>query len=213
MSRFSRIFRQFCQYSFPASFAMYSTSTLHTIPSAQSTANPHLEDHQHKAKPDDDEECETPICHDANEAVKEYSHLFGKSGGGARRSGAKRSFMAPPPDRQQLGRHSWTLLHTMAAYWPQHPSEQQKEDMIQFFHLLSQLYPCHVCAADLRHELEQYPPNVESRDEFIEWLCKLHNRISKKIHKKQQFDCSKHQTRWRREKDYTWHDIEELEED
>ena len=28
------------------------------------------------------------------------------------------------PDKEEVGRHSWTLLHTMAAYYPQQPSQQ-----------------------------------------------------------------------------------------
>merc|ERR1712228_586005 len=82
---------------------------------------------------------------------------------------------------------------------------------VAFLHLLSELYPCSVCAADLRHELNENPPNVESRDDFVEWICKLHNRISKKIGKKK-FDCKHHQKRWRRDHNYSWHDIEEREE-
>ena len=27
-----------------------------------------------------------------------------------------------PPDREELGRHSWTLIHSMAAHYPSHPS-------------------------------------------------------------------------------------------
>eukprot|EP00485_Elphidium_margaritaceum_P023134 CAMPEP_0202713556 /NCGR_PEP_ID=MMETSP1385-20130828/56067_1 /ASSEMBLY_ACC=CAM_ASM_000861 /TAXON_ID=933848 /ORGANISM="Elphidium margaritaceum" /LENGTH=199 /DNA_ID=CAMNT_0049373945 /DNA_START=24 /DNA_END=623 /DNA_ORIENTATION=+ len=196
MSRFSRIFKQFTRYTFPASFVGYNAAALsHTSL-----------DNNSEVKNDEDEECETPICHDANEAIKEYSDFFKGS------SKSRTSFMMPPPDRQQLGRHSWTLLHSMAAYWPNHPSDEQKQNMISFLHLLSEVYPCQICASDLKHELEQHPPNVDSRDEFIEWMCKLHNRISKKIHKKQQFDCKQHQKRWRRQRDHTWHDIEELDE-
>ena len=128
------------------------------------------------------------------------------------RSLNRKSFIPPAPDRQQLGRHTWTLLHVIAAYWPQNPSDKQKEDVIAFLHLLSELYPCSVCAADLRHELSANPPNVESRDDFVEWICKLHNRISKKIGKKT-FDCKQHQKRWRRDHNYSLQDIEEEEEE
>lgn len=30
----------------------------------------------------------------------------------------------PPPDGETLGNHTWTFLHTMAAYYPTNPSSQ-----------------------------------------------------------------------------------------
>ena len=31
------------------------------------------------------------------------------------------------PDKETVGNHSWTLLHTMAAYYPELPSEQVRK--------------------------------------------------------------------------------------
>ena len=154
-------------------------------------------------KDDDEEDCETPICHDADEAIKQYSgltNIFNKR--------INNKYFPPPPDRQELGRHSWTLLHTIAAYWPETPTKEQKENIIEFLNLLSKVYPCHICASDLEYQLENYPPNVETREEFIEWICNLHNRINKRL-RKPTFDCSKHQQRWRRQHEDNWRDIEE----
>merc|ERR1712087_265701 len=89
--------------------------------------------------------------------------------------------------------------------------EQQKQ-ATQFFHILADIYPCSVCAADLKHELEQFPPRVGSRDEFMEWLCELHNHINRKLGKAE-FDCANHQKRWRRSHNYSRKDIEEVEEE
>eukprot|EP01084_Bolivina_argentea_P142297 249999_1 len=192
MSRFSRIFQRVLQLSVPSSFTMYCASSVHVS----------------ETKTRDEEDCETPICHDADEAIKEYSQFLNKNANKTRNV----SFMIQPPDRQQLGRHSWTLLHTMAAYWPNNPTEEQKQNVIQFLQLLGELYPCSVCAADLKYELIEHPPNVNNRDEFIEWICDLHNRINKKLHKPT-FNCKQHQKRWKRQPNYTWRDIQEVEED
>ena len=191
MSLFSRIFKHAARVAVPWTFAVS------IVKPAESSED------------QDDEDCETPICHDAGEAIKEYGQFFSRRTSSNRRGSR---FMAEAPDRQQLGRHSWTLLHAMAAYWPQNPSVEQQENVIEFFRLLSELYPCKVCAADLKDELEQYPPRVGSREEFIKWLCELHNHINRKIGKTQ-FDCTQHQRRWRRDHNYSVHDIEELEEE
>lgn len=39
-------------------------------------------------------------------------------------------------------------------------------------------------------------PQVNSRDEFSQWLCRAHNDVNRKLGKPE-FDCSKWDERWR----------------
>lgn len=50
-----------------------------------------------------------------------------------------------PADVATLGRHTWTLLHTMAAYYPEKPEPKQKESIKSFFDSFAQQYPCWFC--------------------------------------------------------------------
>ena len=59
-----------------------------------------------------------------------------------------------PADREELGRSSWTFLHTMAAYYPEQPSKKQSEEMKRFMTLFSHFYPCQDCAEHMRTRLE-----------------------------------------------------------
>lgn len=57
-----------------------------------------------------------------------------------------------PLDKVALGRATWGLLHTMAAFYEDNPSDNQKRDMKTFLEVLSRVYPCEHCAKDFRKE-------------------------------------------------------------
>ncbi|KFA61348.1 hypothetical protein S40285_05855 [Stachybotrys chlorohalonatus IBT 40285] len=101
-----------------------------------------------------------------------------------------------PPDVETLGRSSWTLLHSIAATYPETPSRSQQSDVLSFVSLFSRLYPCWVCAEDFQGYLAKEPPRVGSRNEFGLWLCGAHNDVNRKLGKPI-FDCSKWEERWR----------------
>lgn len=102
-----------------------------------------------------------------------------------------------PPDVEQLGRSSWTLLHTIAANYPERPSPVQQNETRQFLRLFGNVYPCWVCADDFRTWMQEgHEPKVSNRQEFAQWLCEAHNAVNVKLGKKA-FDCSKWDERWR----------------
>ncbi|VDL73231.1 unnamed protein product [Nippostrongylus brasiliensis] len=101
-----------------------------------------------------------------------------------------------PVDKDQLGRSTWDLLHTMTVYYPETPSEEHKKAASSFMDSLSKTYPCDFCAKDLRENLKKDPPKVATRKEFALWMCQLHNKVNKKTGKPE-FDCSKVFERWK----------------
>ncbi|KAG0323815.1 hypothetical protein BG004_003611 [Podila humilis] len=101
-----------------------------------------------------------------------------------------------PPDREVLGRATWTFLHTMAAYYPERPSAMEQSTMKSLLGSFSQFYPCGHCAEHLREEMKVDPPNVESRKELAWWMCGMHNKVNEMIGK-EIFDCNKLDERWR----------------
>lgn len=85
--------------------------------------------------------------------------------------------------RAELGRSTWTLLHRLAAAFDKNPTPARSADAVQFFSLLSTLYPCPDCAAHLREALDARPVDARSNVALSLWLCALHNEVNVRLRK------------------------------
>ncbi|KAF9453574.1 hypothetical protein P691DRAFT_792263 [Macrolepiota fuliginosa MF-IS2] len=101
-----------------------------------------------------------------------------------------------PPDSEQLGRATWTFLHTTAAYYPDKPTPKQRANMLALLHALPILYPCTWCAEDFGKDIAEHPPDVSSRTALSLWLCRRHNEVNEKLGK-DKFNCNKVDERWK----------------
>ncbi|KAL6758811.1 ERV/ALR sulfhydryl oxidase domain-containing protein [Haematococcus lacustris] len=110
--------------------------------------------------------------------------------------GTSSSGLGCPPDTLQLGRASWTFLHSLAAYYPAEPSLSQRSLMRSMMEGLAEFYPCHYCAAHLQQQIQERPPDVTSNTALSQWLCVIHNEVNELLGKPA-FDCSRVMERWR----------------
>ena len=101
-----------------------------------------------------------------------------------------------PLDIEELGKNTWSFLHTMAAYYPESPSKNEQKDMLSFINLFSKVYPCKHCAGDFQDSIQKFKPDVTNRNTLSEWLCKQHNIVNEKLGKPS-FDCTKVFQRWK----------------
>ncbi|VEU43035.1 unnamed protein product [Pseudo-nitzschia multistriata] len=104
-----------------------------------------------------------------------------------------------PPKSTELGRNTWSFLHSMAAWYPDRPTTKQKDGMVNFFHTLAEFYPCTYCAEDFQQNIKKIPVEAESRTDLCLWLCKQHNDVNEKLGKPL-FECSMKNLdeRWRK---------------
>ena len=92
--------------------------------------------------------------------------------------------------KPEIGRHSWALLHSMANTYPENPTEGEKKLMKKFMYGLARSYPCKVCGGHLLKMLDKKGLKIDSKKEFGEYLCNIHNIVNKVLNKTQ-FDCNK----------------------
>eukprot|EP00457_Paulinella_chromatophora_P013757 gb/GEZN01014094.1/.p1 GENE.gb/GEZN01014094.1/~~gb/GEZN01014094.1/.p1 ORF type:complete len:212 (+),score=20.04 gb/GEZN01014094.1/:84-719(+) len=101
-----------------------------------------------------------------------------------------------PVNRKELGRSTWAFLHTLAAYYPEDPSETLQADIFRFMEIMARIYPCRYCSDRTVEELEINPPRVSNQKEFSVWMCEIHNEVNERMGKPI-FDCSKVNERWK----------------
>lgn len=112
-------------------------------------------------------------------------------------SGSKPAYAkVEPPDVEVLGRSSWTLLHSIAATYPETPSNKQQADMKQFLKLFGNFYPCWFCADDFEKYMAKKEPVTDTQDNLGRWLCDAHNEVNEKLGKPK-FDCNLWKKRWK----------------
>ncbi|KAG1342063.1 putative FAD-linked sulfhydryl oxidase ERV1 [Cocos nucifera] len=59
-----------------------------------------------------------------------------------------------PLTKEDIGRATWTLLHSIAAQFPDQPTRQQKRDAKELMAIISRLYPCKECADHFKEVLK-----------------------------------------------------------
>lgn len=100
-----------------------------------------------------------------------------------------------PVDRQQLGRATWTFLHTLAAQYPENPTRQQQKDVKELMHIMTRIYPCSVCAEHFKEVIRDNPPVCSSNHELSQWMCRVHNVVNRSLDKPL-FPCERVDSRW-----------------
>ncbi|OWM64796.1 hypothetical protein CDL15_Pgr028513 [Punica granatum] len=96
----------------------------------------------------------------------------------------KKGQAAAPVTKEELGRATWTFLHTLAAQYPDNPTKQQKKDVKDL-----------ECADHFKEVLRVNPVQAGSHAEFSQWLCHVHNVVNRSLGKSV-FPCERVDARW-----------------
>ena len=97
--------------------------------------------------------------------------------------------------KPEIGRRTWALLHSMANTFPENATEEDKNIMKKFMYGLARSYPCKVCGGHLIKMLNKKGINMNTRKDFVNYICHIHNIVNKVLNKTE-FDCEKAYDIW-----------------
>lgn len=92
--------------------------------------------------------------------------------------------------KEELGRATWTLLHSIADTYPENPSPSLRTHAANLIKALSNLYPCGKCQEHFQRYLEYYPIDTSTKRALQTWMCNFHNDVNRKLNKPL-FNCQK----------------------
>ncbi|KAL7109143.1 hypothetical protein ACP275_06G157000 [Erythranthe tilingii] len=107
----------------------------------------------------------------------------------------KKGKSSSPTTKEDLGRATWTFLHTLAAQYPDKPTRQQKRDVKELMAILFRMYPCKECADHFKEVIRSNPVEAGSHHEFSQWVCRVHNVVNRSLGKLV-FPCERVDVRW-----------------
>lgn len=91
--------------------------------------------------------------------------------------------------KAELGRHAWFLFHTVLSRYPEAPTPNERDDLVQYVKYFTKLYPCGDCASHFQTVLARMPVQSSSRVAAAQWGCAVHNVVNERLGKKS-YDCS-----------------------
>ena len=108
---------------------------------------------QDKKKPLSFDDCDRPACDDMVAKMQQAAAASKKQ----QQQQQQQEEDNCPVTSSVLGRATWTLMHTMAAWYPEKPTQQDQREMSQFMSAVARFYPCSWCAQDFQENLAKSP--------------------------------------------------------
>jgi hypothetical protein len=93
-------------------------------------------------------------------------------------------------NKEWIGSITWKYIHTTIQNTDQCGKEITNQNIIDFLNIVANLFPCKDCSEHFLKMLINIDKKVKIREDFPTFVCKLHNKVNKRL-KKNKFDCSK----------------------
>ena len=78
----------------------------------------------------------------------------------------------------------WLTLHSITYAYPENPASTDVNQHRTFMTSLQHVLPCQGCREEYTKYISESPPNLSTKDNFIQWMVDFHNHINKRLHKR-----------------------------
>lgn len=94
--------------------------------------------------------------------------------------------MSPSRDPREWGPYFWSTMHTVAVFYPDHPTSDDMNNARSFFLSLRGLLPCQACADHYSSMLMRNPIEnaLLSKMELIKWVWQMHEEVNSRTGKR-----------------------------
>ena len=79
------------------------------------------------------------------------------------------------------GPHAWMFLHTITLEYPENPTSEDKQNILNFINSLGNVLPCEKCKNNFKKHLDKIPLNekvLSSKQGLVKWLIDIHNCVN-----------------------------------
>lgn len=77
----------------------------------------------------------------------------------------------------------WLALHSITLNYPDDPSPRDKENTRKFFEYVGYNLPCFFCRDNYARHLKEYPIQLDTKTDLVNWLIDIHNDVNKELGK------------------------------
>ena len=84
------------------------------------------------------------------------------------------------------GPHLWKFMHYYTLSYPEEPTEEDKDNLYNFFNTIQTVLPCEKCRYNFKSNLEKTPLTEEVLSKninVVKWLFDIHNEVNKSTNK------------------------------
>lgn len=84
------------------------------------------------------------------------------------------------------GPHGWEFFHSITFGYPLKPTDQEKQDYLEYFTIIGKVFPCRYCRDSYQKFITDGDTilnmkTMESRETLTRWAYRLHNRVNNKL--------------------------------
>ena len=79
------------------------------------------------------------------------------------------------------GPHGWKFIHYITLGYPYNPTDETKNNYLNFFNTMKNVIPCSICGSNYKQHLLEFPLTYEilsDKQAFINWGITMHNLVN-----------------------------------